>query len=321
MAPPVHRHLRRFARALIGHKPGSPKRRKRRREWSIGLYTGPSPFALAPCHEITNPVLTRLDVTDRAARFVADPFMVRERNVWHMFFEVLDETEKKGVIGLATSTDGRRWTYERTVLAEDYHLSYPYIFKWADDYYMIPETYQASSIRLYRAAHFPARWSLVGDLLTGGVFLDSSIFRHAGRWWIFTETNPEHKWDTLRLFHCADLLGSWSEHPMSPIVRGNPHHARPGGRVVVRDGMPVRFAQDCAPDYGRQVWAFQITDLTTQSYKERLIEANPVLAATGDGWNSSGMHTVDAHRLKHGDWIACVDGLRVYSFTPDSHEA
>jgi len=85
---------------------------------------------------------------------------------------------------------GLRWDYQRSVLAEPFHLSYPHVFEWNSDFYMIPESYQAGAVRLYRAEEFPFRWGFVANLLEGPVFLDSSVFRHDGRWWMLTETSP-----------------------------------------------------------------------------------------------------------------------------------
>ena len=277
-------------------------------EWSIGIYVGESPFDFASPENIDNPVLSRKDVSDLPAAFVADPFMLKVNHTWYMFFEVMNRLSGKGEIGLATSEEGIKWSYKQMVLSEPFHLSYPYVFQWMNDYYMIPETYQAGSIRLYKAAKFPTRWSFVGTLLTGEVFLDSSIFRHDGKWWLFTETNPNHKYDTLRLYYADDLIGPWLEHPKSPILESNPHIARPAGRVVGSNGQVIRYAQDCYPDYGTQVRAFEIAELTTTSYREREVGNNPVLAASDRGWNESGMHHIDPHILDEGQWIACVDG-------------
>src|SRR5262249_62359225 len=60
------------------------------RVWSIGIYTGKSPFALRPPAGVVNPVLTAQHVTDVRARYVADPFMLRHESSWYMFFEVLE---------------------------------------------------------------------------------------------------------------------------------------------------------------------------------------------------------------------------------------
>jgi hypothetical protein len=281
---------------------------KKQYEWSIGIYYGTSPFSFSPPKNVDNPVLTRKDVLDVPAAFVADPFMLKRNHTWYMFFEVMNRQTSKGEIGLASSENGVKWTYQQIVLAEPFHLSYPYVFHWADDYYMIPESYQASSIRLYKALQFPTQWLCIATLLSGGVFLDSSIFFYDNKWWIFTETNSDLKWNTLRLYYASDLRGPWLEHLCSPLVEGNAHIARPAGRVLALNNSIIRYAQDCYPLYGTQVRAFESIELTPTSYSEREVSESLGLAASGAGWNESGMHHIDPHLIDDGRWIACVDG-------------
>lgn len=291
---------------------GNPDRRgsSEHREacWSIGILTGSNPYRFDCREAVYNPVLTQQDVSDVAAAFVADPFMIRQQNLWHMFFEVMNRRTGKGEIGWATSADSFKWNYQRIVLAEPFHLSYPYVFEWQSEYYMIPESHKTEEIRLYKAAPFPTEWIYMSTLLTGFCFKDSSIFRHAGRWWLFTETNPQSRFDTLRLYYADELQGPWREHPKSPIIQGNPHIARPAGRVVVLPDRIIRYTQDCYPTYGRHVWAFQIIELTRCRYRERLLGDAPVLMGNGMGWNAGGMHHIDPHHLEEGRWVACVDG-------------
>jgi hypothetical protein len=104
------------------------------------------------------PILSAHHVTDIPAEFVADPFMIRVRGTWHMFFEVMNARTDKGNIGLATSSNGLDSKYEQIVLAESFHLSYPYVFNSGDDFFMVPESYEAGAIRLYRADPFPLKW-------------------------------------------------------------------------------------------------------------------------------------------------------------------
>lgn len=273
--------------------------------WSIGIYTSEIPFVFASPPGLRNPVLTAKEITDRKATFVADPFMVRENSTWYMFFEVLDAQTYNGKIGLAVSQDGTDWAYRGTVLDEPYHLSYPYVFKSENQYYMIPDCHGADAIRLYQATNFPDQWSFVRVLLKGS-YVDPSIFQYQDRWWLFAA--GEEDYDTLHLFHADDLLGPWVEHPQSPLISHNPHIARPAGRVLVRDGRVIRFAQDDEPTYGSQVRAFEVTELTPTSYQEKESTRRAVIKASGTGWNAHGMHHVDAHPTDDGRWIACVDG-------------
>ena len=302
--------IKRLFQKLHGSQPRMPVKTPRTEMvWSIGIYAGDSPYHWVSPESIDNPVLTRDHVTDVPAAFVADPFILRTPSALYMFFEVMNRRTEKGEIAVAVSKDGIRWSYERIVLAEPFHLSYPYVFRWGDDYFMTPESYQANSVRLYKASHFPTRWSFVRDLLTGDDFVDPSVFRFNDRWWLLTDlARPPYYAGILRLFSAENLMGPWVEHPKSPVIDGNPNIARPAGRVVVANDRVIRYAQDCCPVYGSQVRAFEITELTTKSYHEREVYQSPVLTAGGAGWNESGMHHIDPQPLGDGRWLACVDG-------------
>lgn len=276
--------------------------------WSIGIYTGESPYALQAPANKKNPVLTAAHVTDVAAKFVADPFMLHVDNRWYMFFEVLDRETARGVISLGTSDDGFDWTYREVVLREPFHLSYPYVFEWQGVHYMIPETLGASALCLYKADDFPVRWSLYRKLIDGA-HADPSIVRFDDLWWLFVCATPFGH-DVLRLYFARDLDGPWKEHRRSPIIKNDKSRARPAGRILQSNGRVTRFAQDCVPDYGTRVRAFEISELTRVRYVEVEVANSPVLSSGDAEWNRMGMHHVDAHQLNAREWIACVDGRR-----------
>jgi len=265
--------------------------------WSIAIYRGASPLALSP----TGVVITGADVTDVDAASVADPFLVRRDGRWFLFFEVIPRANHRGgVIAVAESDDAVHWRYGSVVLRESFHLSYPHVFEWEGETYMTPEN--ENGVRLYRCTSFPREWTHAGDLLTIDA-ADPTPFRFEGRWWMCVCTPPY----TLRLFYSESLMGPYCEHPSSPIT-SDETCARPAGRVVMHGGVPLRFAQVGRPSYGSAVRAFQITELTTTSYREEEASPSPILTASGTGWNANGMHHIDAHRLEDGTWIAAVDG-------------
>jgi hypothetical protein len=284
----------------------APQKAKRKTAiWSIGIFSGPALTHLKPAPHVRMPVLSAQDVTDVPAEFVADPFMIRVDNTWHMFFEVMNGEKGKGEIGLATSRDALQWDYQQIVLSEPFHLSYPYVFQTGGEYYMIPESYDASSMRLYRADPFPLKWSYAGTLLEGP-WVDSSIFFFEGKWWVFSNpVAPENQ--VLELFYSDAVMGPWQRHPMSPLIASNNRIARGGGRIIILNGKPIRFTQDCFPFYGTRVRAFEVSLLTTSGYAEKELELSPILSAGEELWRCQGMHHIDPHFI-NDSWLACVDG-------------
>ena len=274
-------------------------------EYAIGIFVGDSPFSLVPHPEASNPIISSGDITDISAKFVADPFMVQEEGVWYLFFEILNNETNQGDIGLSTSFDGVNWTYQQVVLDEPFHLSYPLVFKWQDEYYMVPESNEDYAVKLYKAQQFPFTWQFEKNLIRGN-YRDPTIFRFNDHWWVFVT----ERYDVLHLYFSDELDGIWKRHPESPIVLMDANNSRSGGRVLAFNDTLIRVSQDCYPYYGMEVNAFLITELTTEKYHEVPYLGNPLLKGSGKGWNAERMHHMDAHQVKENLWIACVDGWR-----------
>jgi hypothetical protein len=140
--------------------------------------------------------------------------------------------------------------------------------------------------------------------------VDSSIVRFDGKWWMYTSSAAEGS--ALQLYYADDLMGPWNEHPSSPVVRVQGNIARPGGRVLAYDSRLIRYQQDLDPTWNHQLWAFEVTELTTTAYKERRLSTDPILGASGSGWNEKAMHHIDPHEIGENRWIASVDGFGTY---------
>ncbi len=260
-------------------------------------------FTLVP--GTVEPVLTGASVTDRAADYVADPFIYHENGLWYMFFEVHWSSTDYSEIGLATSNDGFDWSYQQIVLSEPFSLAYPCIFKWNGTYYLIPETYSQSEVRLYKATDFPYSWTYVSSILSRQSYnpVDSSVFRYNNMWWMFTSSES----DLGYLYYSYNLENpsAWHMHPMSPI-NSDSMKVRGAGRAIVFDNdRIIRLTQEL---YGQGVRAFQVDTLTTTTYAEHEVDGSPLVHATGtSGWNAQAMHTVNPWWSGNG-WVAAVDG-------------
>lgn len=281
----------------------------KKNHYSIGIYLSESIDPLNFSGEsVNNPVLTHLDISDSKAKFIADPFLIYDSGTFYMFFEVFSTLTLKGDIGLAESNDGINWTYKQIVLEESFHLSYPCVFKYENEYYMIPETNAVHSVRLYKAHDFPFNWSFEKTLLDGVGFVDSTIFYYNDTWWLFTESENDY---SLYLYFSDTPFDDWVEHPRNPIISQDANISRPGGNVIVNNGRIFRYTQDCYPTYGNQVWVFEITELTRNTYAEKRIGTTPLLKGY-DSWNILGMHQISICNVDN-KWIASVDGNGYYS--------
>ena len=274
--------------------------------WGISIYDAKGPFHITNKRDKKNPVLTYKDVTDCDAQFIADPFMIKYEDLWYMFFEIYDEARQTGVIGMATSADGYDWKYDKVVLEEDFHLSYPYVFEYNGKIYMMPETGQSNYIKIYEAENFPYGWKCIKNIIEGE-FLDSSLFSYDDKLWILTNKLSENK-RSLSLFYSHNLMDGWIEHPQSPLIENDQRSMRPAGRVVVDDNKIIRYSQDGIDYYGKLIRAYEITKLTTTEYEEKELGIIGENSNIEDSWNKDGMHTIDMHKLKDKEWISVVDG-------------
>lgn len=274
-------------------------------QWSIGIYEGLNPFSLQNPEIISNPVLSYRDIRDVEASFVADPFMIIHEWKYYLFFEVMNKESGKGEVAYAESNDCIKWTYKKRIISERFHLSYPSVFEWEGNYYLIPESSEDFSVRLYKASDFPEKWEYKCKLLTDSPFIDPTIFRHSNKWWMFVST-PDN--DVLNLYYSENLIIGWKPHRLNPVVHSNKTNSRPGGRVFNYNNKLYRLGQDCDPYYGIQLFAMEITRLTEDEYAEVQINKPPVLSKGNAAWNKAGMHHADLHQINN-KWISFVDGL------------
>lgn len=102
-----------------------------------------------------------------------------------MFFETKSNGVMRGEIGVAESLNGgATWRHLGIVLRESWHLSYPHVFSWNGEVYMLPEGSGSGGLRLYRAVEYPLRWELTQEIIKRPL-IDASILEWKGRWYIF----------------------------------------------------------------------------------------------------------------------------------------
>ena len=267
--------------------------------FSLGVGRGDTLFNTS----ISGPIQTGQDVTDVKALFVADPFLIITGSAWYIFSEIVNNNCQKGEIGYHISTDeGRSWRYGKTVLREDWHVSFPFVIEHAGDFYMTTAasagTVAPYVLWLYKATHFPLGWNKMIKLLDGqtqGYPLAPVLKLHNSMWYLFTLDDALGK---ERLFVSKSLFGPFAEHERSGIFE-----IRQSGRIVTDDdGMLWAFDHTAT-----HVSAVPILTLTPKDIvygsKREILGPRPHLA-----WAAAGMHTFSALRHPDGTWVVAVDG-------------
>ncbi|MFA5923245.1 MAG: hypothetical protein WC856_18480 [Methylococcaceae bacterium] len=192
----------------------------------------------------------------------------------------------------------------QTILMIESHLSYPFIFVWQDELYLLPEAGESREVTLWKCEQFPDRWTKAATLLTDVCFTDATLIEHEGLWWLFLTIGEEDGislQDELHLYYANSPCGPWTPHIENPI-KSDARNARPAGNIFYREGMLYRPAQDCATAYGKATVLNRIDRLDTEGFSEI-----PV-ARIDAGWRKGCLRT---HTLSRSENYWAVDGLHL----------
>ena len=233
----------------------------------------------------------------------ADPFVVYKHNTYHIFMEEIPNNSTKGRISLIKMDLQGNYQQPVSIIEKPYHLSYPYIFEWEGEYYMIPESSADKSIQLYKCSEFPYKWDFVHNLMENIRAYDTTLLFHQGKWWLFAnikEITQMSGWDELYLFHAdTPVSRKWVPHPLNPVI-SDARTSRPAGKIYKERGKIFRPAQNSSYRYGYGLKLNQITKLNEYEYEE--IEFN----SFEPDWDNKivGVHTVNRDKD-----LTVIDGI------------
>lgn len=239
--------------------------------------------------------------------FWADPFVISDQDRHYVFFEELPFATERGHLScMEVFSDGSH-SEPKIILKKPYHLSYPNVFVFESEYYMIPESGDNEQITLYRCTDFPYQWEQQCVLMEGLHAYDSTLLEHNGHWWLFACVAAEKGMsgcEELHIFSADSPLNqSWEPHPLNPIM-SDASRARPAGNFFEWEGELYRPSQDCAGSYGAGLNINKVKILSKQSYTEELVHcARP-------NWDSK---LTALHTLNFNQHLSVADAMRVDS--------
>ncbi len=236
--------------------------------------------------------------------FHADPFIITKDGINYIFFEEYMYLTNKAHISVMKIDDRGNCSTPVIVLDKPYHLSYPFVFKWEGEYFMIPETSANKTVELYKAASFPYQWELVMNLMENIVLLDATLIYENNTWWMFGSTSNTpfaSTNDQLVLYYSNNLFSTnWTPHPQNPVAT-DIANCRPAGKIFRINNELFRPAQNNASrQYGYALTFNKINRLTeTDYYEEKVSEIIP-----GKDNNLTAVHT-----FNFSDGLVLIDGI------------
>ena len=239
------------------------------------------------------------DLPDDRRRFYADPFPIEQDGRLFVFVEDFAHKLGYGVISTVAFDATGPVGIPRPVLDIGSHLSYPFVFEHRGTVWMVPESIATGTVDLYRAAPFPDRWVKEATLLSGIEASDSTLLEQDGRWWMLATVRAGGAFsDALHIWSAPDLLGPWQAHRGNPVLV-DIATARPGGRMVRRNGRLIRPFQDCTDGYGAALGLAEVTRLDDGGFAQRV----ETVLRPGPEWPGRRLHT-----LNRAGALECIDG-------------
>ena len=211
--------------------------------------------------------------------FQADSFLFVKNDELFLFYE-LQHWDNPGCIAMIKTSDLMTWTKPAIVLREPFHLSFPYVFEDHGNIYMVPESQESDSIRLYKANNNLTSFTYIRTLLHQKRgedihfnYNDSHVYYQEETYYLFT--SYQKNWMYYQeLYTTNNLLeGNFKKHPMSPICTSN-EFGRNGGSLIQFGDKLLRVTQDCHQNYGDNISLMEITTLNERDYHEQLFIQN-----------------------------------------------
>ena len=195
----------------------------------------------------------------------ADPFLVEEDGHCWLFAELYDRVRLKGILGCCELTDDGPTAW-KIILDEPFHLSYPFVFRGEDGWYMIPEAFNSGKLMLYKATSFPWSWEQTAQLADMAAVDSTLVDAPTGQYLISVRVI-----DRVGELVLMKVGQQFSLSEPRPISEKEDPNVRPAGRAFYAQDKLIRPAQDCTKGYGYGLNFMQVHQLDDRCYSESLL--------------------------------------------------
>lgn len=204
----------------------------------------------------------------------ADPFIVYKEGKYYIFFEEFDIKKRHGYLCVGEYYQNcNEMKNIRVILNEKYHLSFPNVFLYKNEYYMIPESSENKTIDLYKFINFPYNLVKVKTLISDISAADNVILFKNKKVYLFTSLYTHSRClhsENLSIYQSNDLLNDdFIEIHNNPVLTDK-EFVRNGGQFIESESSLFRVSQDCKKRYGYKINFMKVNEITDTEYKEEV---------------------------------------------------
>ena len=232
------------------------------------------------------------------SKFIADPFFIIKDDTTFLFVE--NQINGDGAVIDLFKKFNNDVVYGGTILNPEFHISFPQVFKYEDEFYMLPETKRSNNVLLYKSNAFPYDWNVSDTLIKNVRYKDPAILIMDSLKIIFTCN------DDLELFvYCSDnIFEGWKECDDYKKKYGN--EVRAGGRIINYNERYYLPMQNMREAYGTSLTLYEISNSQKGIRLIKRIE-NLISPQKGELHFNSAMHHLDFQKY-NDNYVYYYDG-------------
>ena len=147
-------------------------------DWQIAYRNAPAGIIIDDLSEEFIPII-------RDSYAAADPFLFNKDHKKYLFAEIMIDKKCPGKIAYSEWEKDHFGDWH-VIIEEPYHLSYPNVFEYNGEVYLVPESNESGEVYVYRAIEFPSSWQKCFTFIKGKKCVDTTFLEFQGKHYMFT---------------------------------------------------------------------------------------------------------------------------------------
>lgn len=221
-------------------------------------------------HSLKLDIENTFSIKQNKNQFWADPLYICHKAKEYIFFEKFDYLKGRGVISVGNLVNNELLNI-RDIIKKKYHLSYPQIFNYKNNFLMSFESWQNNNCTLLKSTKFPYKWKKYKTFLKGYNAADPTFYNDGDNLWLFVNLSQGMMLDhdsELYIFLIKKNFDYLIPHKCNPVITDS-RVARNAGQIFTFQNKIIRPSQINIHDkYGFGLNLREIKKLNIDEYEE-----------------------------------------------------